>query len=221
MTSIGNDIVALQCTDPKRTKQKRFYSKILSPEEIEFFKSNGFQTLSFENFIWLAWSVKESVYKFHKRHQRNISFAPTKITINEFQLPSKQNDLHLSHAAEGISFKRQSCYSCEVRHDSLTFYTRSFVTGKLIFTVANDTECFNNVHWGLKEISDDGYIMQSQEVRNLTINKLRKIFLTDEISIEKSELGYPVIAQQSNVPLSFSHHGKFVGYAFVLNEPIP
>jgi len=220
LTSIGNDIVALQCTDPKRTKQKRFYSKILSPEEIEFFKSNGFQTLSFENFVWLAWSVKESVYKFHKRHQRNISFAPTKITINEFQLPSKQNDLHLSHAAEGISFKRQSCYSCEVRHDSLTFYTRTFVTDKLIFTVAGNSECFNNVHWGIKEIKDSGYIEQSLEVRAFAIKKLRKFFLSNDVGIEKNECGYPVIVQQSNIPLSFSHHGKFVGYAFVLNEPM-
>ena len=76
------------------------------------------------------------------------------------------------------------------------------------------------MYWGIKEINDDAYINQSHEVRNFTINKLRTIFSSNDVHIEKSECGYPIISQQKNIPLSFSHHGKFVGYAFVLNEPI-
>jgi len=217
LISIGNDIVALQCTDPERTKQKRFYSKILSAKEIELFRDSDFQTLSFENFVWLAWSVKESVYKFHKRHHRNISFAPTKVIINKIQLPSKQNVLDLSNDHVGTSFNGRLCYCCEVNFDSTTFYTRSLVTDELVFTVAGNMECFDNVHWGIKEISDDTYVKQSQEVRAFIINRLSKIFLTDDINIEKAVCGYPVISQQKNIPLSFSHHGKFVSYAFVKN----
>jgi phosphopantetheinyl transferase (holo-ACP synthase) len=220
LISTGNDIVSLARTDPGRTKQKRFYSKILSAEEIELFKGNSSQTMSFENFIWLAWSVKESVYKFYKRNHPQISFAPTKIKIKEVLLPSKQDVLDFSDQIEGICLDDRIGYSCKVIFDSLTFYTRSLVTDKLIFTVASNTECFNNVHWGIKEISDGTYIKQSQEIRSFTINKLRKIFLSDDINIEKSECGYPVIAQRKNIPLSFSHHGKFVGYTFVFNEPI-
>jgi phosphopantetheinyl transferase (holo-ACP synthase) len=86
--------------------RKGFIPKFFPQKEIELFKDSNFQTLSFENFVWLAWSVKESVYKFHKRHHRNISFAPTKIIINEIQLPSKQNVLDLSNEHEGISFNK-------------------------------------------------------------------------------------------------------------------
>ncbi|HEX5150385.1 MAG TPA: 4'-phosphopantetheinyl transferase superfamily protein [Parafilimonas sp.] len=218
MISTGNDIVVLECTDTERTKQTKFYSRILSEGEIELFKSNSFQTLSFENFVWLAWSVKESVYKFHGRSHPHTLFAPTKIKIKEILLPLKQNGLDLSDTIEGISLDDRTCYSCEVNFDLLTFYTRSFVTGKLIFTVANNTECFDSVHWGIKEISDDAYIMQSREVRSFVVSKLCKIFLSNDISIEKAARGYPVIAQQKHIPLSFSHHGKFVGYAFVINE---
>jgi hypothetical protein len=54
-----------------------------------------------------------------------------------------------------------------VNFDSITFYTRSLVTDELVFTVAGSMECFDNVHWGIKEVSDDTYVKQSQEVRGI------------------------------------------------------
>jgi len=55
MTSTGNDIVALNAIAIARTKQNRFYSKILSPSEKNLYSQAGFSKIPFENFVWLLW----------------------------------------------------------------------------------------------------------------------------------------------------------------------
>ena len=69
MNSVGNDIVALAAIDVARTRQPEFYSRIITPAEQEFYSLYLKDQLSFEHFIWLAWSVKESAYKVLKRFE--------------------------------------------------------------------------------------------------------------------------------------------------------
>ena len=80
MLGTGNDIVALAAINVERTRQSNFYSKILSLSEQQLYNELQSQ-LPFENFVWLAWSVKESAYKFLKRFMPDLVFSPTKIMI--------------------------------------------------------------------------------------------------------------------------------------------
>ncbi len=85
MKSAGNDIVALRCIDIQRTGQFRFYSKILSTSEQTLYHQPLLADMPFENYVWLLWSVKESVYKFLKRSIPDLIFSPTKICIQEIR----------------------------------------------------------------------------------------------------------------------------------------
>src|SRR5436305_3187439 len=106
LSSIGNDIIGLQCIDPERTKQQKFYSKIISRSEISLFNNELLNALSIENFIWVAWSVKESVHKFYKRNNNGVAFSPTKIVIQKFELPTHQNVFHFDgRTHEAVSFE--------------------------------------------------------------------------------------------------------------------
>lgn len=218
MISIGNDIIALQLTNSERTPLKRFYSKILIAEEVELYKHQISTAITFEHFVWLAWSVKESVYKFYKRYNQQTLFSPIKIAIRVIQKPAEQNVFNFYKQVEKISLKKEDCYCCEINFNSINFYTRSFINNDLIFTVANNSNCFENIHWGIKYIDDDNYLDQSKQVRAFTLKKLNKVFSTADLNIEKAAAGYPIITQQKSIPLSFSHHGNFVSYAFITDN---
>jgi len=208
----GNDIIALQLINPERTKQEKFYSKIVCKQEVELYNSNCANVISFENFVWLAWSIKESVYKFQKRIFAELDFAPTKILINKICFP-KQTSSKFSFIKEGISFNNKECFCCEVNFNSSIFYTRSFLYDDLIFTVANNEDDFTNVRWGIKNIKSDSYVEQNKNVRTFALNMLQEFFPNGDLSIEKSDSGYPFLVQQKNVALSFTHHGNFVAYS--------
>src|ERR1700749_1556209 len=84
----GNDIVALSATDRGRTILPRFYTRILDAREQTLYNGQAVQTLPFDNYVWLLWSIKESVYKYKQRTSPELVFSPTKIPVREVLLPS-------------------------------------------------------------------------------------------------------------------------------------
>ncbi|MEO8712265.1 MAG: 4'-phosphopantetheinyl transferase superfamily protein [Parafilimonas sp.] len=218
MISIGNDIIALERTNAARSKQEKFYSKILCRQENALFKNINSDILSIENFVWLAWSVKESVYKFYTRTNQQALFSPTKIVIQKIKAPLQQEILEFDNAQlERNSFNNETCFCCEIQFASDIFYTRTLVFDDIIFSVANNTNCFENIYWGIKNIDDDSYEAQSAAVREFTLKGLNKFLLSEELTIEKSLFGYPFISKQNQIPLSFTHHGNYVAYSFKQN----
>jgi len=209
--------VALALTSAERTRKEKFFSKIICKQEIELFKSIDSSSLSFENFVWLAWSIKESVYKFCSRNNSSLLFSPTKIFINSIQLPAKKN-IPIGREMESGSLDRAISYCCEVSFQGSKYFTQSIINNELIFSVCNNKNDFDNICWGIKNIHDDRYENQSASVRLFTLNKLQDLFKHSDLKIEKKTAGYPVIKQRPNIPLSFTHHGCFVGYAFALNS---
>ncbi len=216
MNSIGNDIVALNQIHTHRTIQKRFYSKILSADEVLLFNNHDFE-ISFESFIWLCWSIKESIYKLIKRHHHEAHFSPTKIIVKKIKKPQKQTLINLEKH-EGISFCDDENFCCEIFYNRHYYFTRSFVSNYFIFTVANTRNCFANVFWGIQNIDNNSYTFQTQLVRTFALERLQQQFENGDLKIEKAEAGFPFIVPYHNIPLSFTHHGNFVGYSFVLED---
>ena len=85
MSSTGNDIVALNESVVAKAAQPRFYSKIMAADEMNFFNEQAADKLSLGEYVWLLWSVKESVYKFLKRTQPGFLFSPQKIIVHQLQ----------------------------------------------------------------------------------------------------------------------------------------
>lgn len=220
MTSIGNDIVALNNTNPERTNQKKFYSKILTESETNLFENNNL-ALSFENFVWLAWSIKESVYKFYQRSNHHANFSPAKIILKKIQEPIFNAHINfLQH--ESVSFNNKECVCCEAIFDNAIYYSRSIINNNdFIFTVVNNKDCFKNVFWGIQNIMDDSYTTQSTAVRSFISGRLAAMLPDKNFTIEKSSFGYPYLNRRKNIPVSFAHHGNFTAYSFLLHDDVP
>lgn len=225
MSSTGNDIIALKAVDKQRMNHIRFYSKILSDSEQAIYYRRELTEMPFENFVWLLWSVKESVYKYLKRKAPGLVFSPTKIIIQRIDPPYGRPVTKF----EGTQWESSNTGSCEEFYkgialfESRIFYFRSKIHAELISTVVNDDENFENIWWGIKLIDHPGYNNQSIAVRAFVLNKLNFLFSGDKdnLHIEKSPLGYPIVlkgAEEMKIPVSLAHHDHFIAYSFLLES---
>ncbi len=202
MISIGNDIVSLKAIDKNRTKEKRFYSKILSDSELKFYHQKLSEKISFENFVWLLWSVKESTYKFFKRKHHELVFNPRKIII------------------QGIKFSDYNTFcTTTIYFENNFFYARSIVKDEFIHTVVNDENNFEKIYCGIKSIDDCSNENQSKEVRSFLLNELKTFYPLNTLKIDKHPSGYPFLLKdekETSIPISISHHKNFIAYSFAL-----
>lgn len=212
--STGNDIVALKAINIDRTRQPNFYSKIITDNEKSLYDEALFAVLPLEHFVWLAWSVKESVYKFLKRHQHDLIFSPSKIIIAHVTPPAKQSQAQ----REGIGFDGESACKVEATFVGHKFHARTILSRDYIFSVVDNHSGFSKVHWGIKKIGSSEPQDQSAAVRELVLHKFRDLFPEDNFKIGKSLTGLPVLFKngtETAIPVSFAHHDHYVAYSFV------
>ena len=208
MTSTGNDIVARALIDHERSNDIRFYRKIISPEEQELFHQSAGQELSFETFLWLCWSVKESAYKYWKRHQPALLFSPIKVVVTTIQ---KNNGKSLSAA------QTEWTGTCVLEKETLRFKT--IVHSEYIASMVNYDTREGKLFWATRKCDSPDHAEQSAAVRRLLLDQLSVCWPDKKrLSIHKSEQGYPVLMDGItllDVPVSFAHHGLYVSCSFV------
>jgi phosphopantetheinyl transferase (holo-ACP synthase) len=198
--STGNDIVALAATDEDRTSRPRFYSRILTPAELSLYDELTGEGLSFSSFVWLMWSIKESVYKYVSRAEPGLRFAPLKIPVTSLR-------------------RREDHYSGMIGYGPLTLYSRTFLADETIMTVVSAQEDFSNVHWGLRRIENPDYSTQSALVRTFALQSLSMVLPGAELRIIKSPDGPPEVwdgEHRLHMPLSLAHHGPYVAWSYRL-----
>lgn len=218
MISAGNDIVDLRSVNKKRTADPRFYSKFISPAEEKIGHQSDLKILPFENHVWLLWSVKESAYKYLKRLQPELLFAPAKIQVNEIQYSSQPA---VGTDPTGDILNEQiyiGAVSCGVR----TLYFHSRVNADCIATIVNGTADFMNTIHEVKKITSSDYKSQSTAVRRFLLTKIATMF-EGEFTIEKSAGGYPVLwrnGMASDLIASMAHDGFYVSYSLNLDRVV-
>jgi phosphopantetheinyl transferase (holo-ACP synthase) len=213
MISTGNDIIALKAINAARTKQQNFYSKIITETEKALYDEQFSERLPFEQFVWLAWSVKESVFKYLQRIDPELVFSPSKIKISELELPSTEGISHF----EGRDFNKNTVYEGVIDYSPHTFYSRTIITDDFIFSVVNHTNNFERVMWGLKKIDSTDADDQSKAVRTFALAMLNTLFPDSELEIDKNNHSCPVILKNDveiPVPISLAHHDHWVTYSF-------
>ena len=217
MSSTGNDIVAFAATDPLRTSQYRFYSRILSAEECAL---HDHAALDFSSFVWLLWSIKESVYKYVSRSNHALIFAPLKIPVGRLI------------GGDGIF---EGMVSCSGR----TLYSRSIVNDEAIMTVVSAEQDFSDTYWGMRALeAADGASesasqsesqsesqsksqseSQSERVRDFAIQHLSAAYPGADLRIVRLPDGPPELMDGErvlNVPVSLAHHERYVAWSFRL-----
>jgi phosphopantetheinyl transferase (holo-ACP synthase) len=226
MKSTGNDIVALNVINRLRTNHFSFFSKILSVSEEALYSRPGFAEMPFEEFVWLLWSVKESVYKYLKRIVPSLVFSPTKIIILGIDPPYRQ----ALKSFGGIQWENNKNESSEdlfkgvIICGSDIFYSSSKIHDEFISTVVSNDKNFENTSWGIKSIDGTGYKNQSKAVRAFVLEKLNSILPDgyDTLCIGKNRQGCPVVlrgAMEIYIPVSLAHHDRFIAYSFLLGQP--
>jgi len=196
--SAGNDIVALNVIDIQRTQSPAFYSKFITPTEFELYNPNE---ITLVNFVWLLWSAKESAYKYLKRINPELIFAPIKIKVVSL-------DIVVSLKTENVHNYRGWILAEDM---SLPFL--SVTMPESISTVITQ----GDVKWNFLNIEASDYESQSKGVRFLLLNDLK----IPNVSVEKHPTGYPILmknGQELNIAVSFAHHGCYVSYSFQIPE---
>lgn len=207
MISTGNDIVALTATDDDRTARYRFYSRVLTPDELGLHPAaspvpTGHPApLPFPTFVWLMWSIKESVYKYISRADHGLVFSPLKIPVN--QLTS-----------------RDGFYEGFISYGPVELYSRSFLQDGTILTVVSEEPDFAHTRWGLHAIPDPRYPNQSASVREYALQSLAAVLPDARLRIVKTPDGPPELwdgERRLDIPLSLAHHGHYVAWAYRLS----
>ena len=215
MISTGNDIVALKAINVARTKQQNFYSKIITETEKALYDEQFSDRLPFEQFIWLAWSVKESVFKYLQRLNPELVFSPSQIKIRELEPPSAKGISHF----EGRDFNKGTVYEGVIDYSPHIFYSRTIITDDFIFSVVNHTNNFEKVLWGIKRIDSTDADDQSKAVRAFALAMLNTLFPDSELEVDKNRYSCPIILKNDveiPVPISLAHHDYWVTYSFQL-----
>jgi phosphopantetheinyl transferase (holo-ACP synthase) len=222
MLSTGNDIISLAHINIPRTNQVQFYDKVISPSELTLYHTSVDLQVPFEIFVWLAWSVKESAFKYLQRHQPDLLFSPLKINIDCIKFsPKKDIENFGSHRYETISFQKEFASYGIVRCGDSFFHFRSVIHDDLIFTVVDSDGSFGNIWWGIKTIGLADHKSQSAEVRAFLLQRLNVAFPDHKLDISKTSAGCPIIlhdGKELTIPVSLTHHRHYVAYSFVLNE---
>jgi len=218
MTNSGNDIISLKEINSTRTKQVQFYSKILTASEITLYREGEFAEIPFEKFVWLIWSLKESAFKCLQRANPTLIFSPTKFMVNHLSIPPgfRATKFNVSQI-EGAGFDDTFAFKGIITFESDTLFSRSLVYEELIVSVVNDHSNFENTWWGIKLIDKPDPKNQSMAVRKFLVDKLRRLFHVDELRIDKSTHGFPIIVQGGKeiaISASLSHHDHLVAYSF-------
>lgn len=174
---IGYDLVDLSLTDPSRTE--RLAAKFMNAAE---WPAPGF--LTFHQYCWLCWSVKEAVYKYSCRTQPGLVFSPAKIVVTGLTAS-------LEATAGGVR-------------------TRSRLSEDFIETVA-----FNSAF--LAEVTGEPCDGRDLHARAAALAGGPGEVARDVWRVSHREDGCPSLIRGTETrPVSFSHHGRFAGFALVL-----
>ena len=219
MKSTGNDIIALNAIDIQRTNTPAFYSKIINAAEQALYRGPGVSTLPFPVFIWLLWSIKESVYKYLKRTDAKLVFSPTKIIIQNIVVPGNAPVTGLTNSVWENGQSEEGFFTGGVKFKEYQLYFRSKIDEAFIASVVNPAPGFDNIYWGVKKIDNPCQENQSKQAREFVLQKLKLLLSADDLRIEKTPAGCPIVlkgGEQLTIPVSLSHHDHFVAYSFLL-----
>lgn len=220
MINVGNDIVSLKPARSKRFTQKAYYFKILSQTEEDYFHRQLAGRLSFGNYVWLLWSIKEAAYKYFRRRDNDLLFNPQKITVQNIALKQVLCPLPAGKfPIESKGFENDKFIEgfASMQNDGIC--TRSLIAEDFIFSVVSDDLFLGKIYWGIQQIDAGDYRTQSAAVRSFVTSKLKDVFPGRDFIIKKNAAAVPsIVCGNEQFPVSFTHHEKYIAYAFISDD---
>jgi phosphopantetheine--protein transferase-like protein len=214
LISVGNDIVVLNPHSIARETSPKFYSKFITEEE---FNSYDPSIMSFHNYIWLLWSVKEAVYKFINRINPELLFSPLRLAVINVTKQKAPNANLIGEEGRGFAYYH---IAAQASLDDRPVDIRSIITDGYIATFAAEKNDFVNMFWGIERIYNTSPANQSAEVRQFALQRLQSLHTKLVMDIKRCNT-LPIPRAFANdilmpfIPVSFSHHFNYVAYAFI------
>jgi len=204
LPSIGNDIVDLRLIDADRSKQARFYSKILAPDELKLHEALG-AFLAFEHFVWLCWTIKEATYKYSKRLHAQLLFSPPRTVILNLSAAQPVGDEH---------FYKGTC-----SNGLSTVYFQSTHTKTYIHTIATAAPDYNQIITKIfiidqAEASAQTHAQLLQQATQLYPGSKRTTILKNADNVPSLMVG------DQTFPISMAHHGQYGSFALANNPSV-
>lgn len=136
------------------------------------------------------------MYKFLKRNEPELVFSPTKIVL------------------DGITFENGIAYGIVVfRAENLLFRTK--ITDEWLHSIVSDQPGVFRGISDVKQINPSNNDERSALAWQFLLDEVKKE-MGEDVSLKKSEFGYPVIIQgdiELDIPISLSHDGDFAAYS--------
>ena len=158
--------------------------------------------LAFSKYVWLLWSIKESVYKYCSRSNPQLLFAPLTIPVGRL-LPSSGGDF----------------FQGRVHYREMRLYSRSCLIDGAISTVVSEDPYFACTRYGVHRIGLSDQASQSALVREFALRSLSAAFPTANLRILKAPDGPPIVwdgDKPLDIPISLAHHDHFVAWSYRL-----
>ena len=153
MQSAGNDIIDLGAINQKRSGDRKFYSKILSVTEQSLYPRAEYTSLTWEQYVWLLWSIKESAYKYLKRALPDLVFSPKKIIIQKIELHSVPEIKPFIGTQWEGNAGDEYCYKGNLIFETNILHFKSKIYSELVATVVSEDETFKDTWWGIQTIT--------------------------------------------------------------------
>lgn len=196
---IGNDIVDLSISHVGESpRRERYLKKIFTDEEISIIESLGNE----DHWIWLLWSIKESVYKIISRKEKRIRYAPKTIQCR------------------GVNIAVKNSYESIIEYEGIQFSAFSEVKPEYIHSIAVESG-FERYPLESEIFDIPKDVNEKDFVNNEILSALeKKLEITTNLSIQRDVDRVPHLYNENQEIgyLSISHHG---GYgAFVLTSEL-
>jgi len=135
--------------------------------------------------------------------------------VSNVQLPAGFDLLNFDKTElTGVSFDGLDVVRATIKFGNNVLYSNSLIYQEFVCSFVHDNSDLSRVHWGIKRIDNDEAEVQSTEVRAFLADN----FNEPGVIISKKTRDIPVLVKNDvelAVPVSLSHHDKFLSYSFV------
>ncbi len=198
---IGNDIVDLHhAVQHHNWRRPGYVEKVFTIAE----RDQIAQSQTPDRLVWTLWSVKESAYKLSMQAGAVRKYAPKQI---EAQLVTVEDDGVASYSAHYEGQK------CRVLVEQTASYVHSVA---LPWMMSGNKIRTRQMQLSSNELTEQrSYLRQALYRDYATQSETR----WEEYSLQKNTEGVPILiygGEQLQLPLSFSHHGRFGTFAYLV-----
>lgn len=183
---VGNDVVDLRAAAEPR--HPGFDARVFDASELARVEADA-------SLRWSFWAAKEAAYKRARRDDPGVVFSPGRFAVE------------LGPSGRG-----------SVRHGSRAWSVRVEVGSGFVHAVAADTP--EDVERALARVAPlEDPAAESREVRGMALGDLARVLQRDAASLHIERRGrlpcLRIDGCEGATPISLSHHGRFVAYAWL------